>query len=289
MVVTGKRVRQTRRMMRHRLRLSGLLLLVVTAGALAVLSGTRGVAANSPLEQPAPPKLAEHTPEMPKEPAEPAGVMPEEPAPPPPPVEEAWAPVPMGETVADTYFDDVVFLGDSRTDGFRLYSGLNTGTYLYATGATVESVFSKSVDTPQGKMPLLDALAKTSCGKIYVMLGVNELGWVGTDTFRNQAAKMLRQIQTDHPEAVVVIQSLLPVSAEQDAKGSYVNNQRIGVYNQILRELAEELELPYLDVAEAVTDEDGCLRADWNFDGVHLNKAGCQAWLEYLRTHPVTT
>ena len=41
--MTGKRVRQTRRMMRHRLRLSGLLLLVVTAGALAVLSGTRGV------------------------------------------------------------------------------------------------------------------------------------------------------------------------------------------------------------------------------------------------------
>ena len=202
--------------------------------------------------------------------------------------EEAWAPVPVGEAVEDTYFDDAVFLGDSRTDGFRLYSGLNAGTYLYATGATVESVFSKAVDTPQGRMPLLDALAKTDCGKIYVMLGINELGWVGTDTFRNQAAKMFQRIQADHPDAVVVIQSLLPVSAKQDAKGSYVNNQRIGVYNQILRELAEELELPYLDVAEAVTDEDGCLRADWTFDGVHLNKAGCQAWLEYLRTHPVT-
>ena len=39
--------------------------------------------------------------------------------------------------------------------------------------------------------------------------------------------------------------------------------------------------------AEAVADETGCLRADWNFDGVHLNVKGCQAWLEYLRTHPV--
>ena len=285
MVVTGKRVRRTRRMVRHRLRLSGFLLLAVAAGALAVLSGTRGAAANSPLEQPTPPKLTEPVPE----PEEPVGVMPEETVPDAPPAaEEAWAPVPVGEAVEDTYFDDAVFLGDSRTDGFRLYSGLNAGTYLYATGATVESVFSKAVDTPQGRMPLLDALAKTDCGKIYVMLGINELGWVGTDTFRNQAAKMFQRIQADHPDAVVVIQSLLPVSAKQDAKGSYVNNQRIGVYNQILRELAEELELPYLDVAEAVTDEDGCLRADWTFDGVHLNKAGCQAWLEYLRTHPVT-
>lgn len=40
-------------------------------------------------------------------------------------------------------------------------------------------------------------------------------------------------------------------------------------------------------MAEAVTDENGCLQADWNFDGVHLNVKGCQAWLEYLRTHPV--
>ena len=42
-----------------------------------------------------------------------------------------------------------------------------------------------------------------------------------------------------------------------------------------------------MNVAEAVTDENGCLRAEWNSDGVHLNVKGCQAWLEYLRTHPV--
>ena len=42
-----------------------------------------------------------------------------------------------------------------------------------------------------------------------------------------------------------------------------------------------------MDVAEAVPDENGCLRAEWNSDGVHLNVKGCRAWLEYLRTHPV--
>ena len=89
-------------------------------------------------------------------------------------------------------------------------------------------------------------------------------------------------------KAVLVIQSILPVSARQDAKGSYVNNQRIIAYNQVLRELAEQYGAVYLNVGEAVADENGYLRADWNFDGVHLNVAGCQAWLEYLRTHPVT-
>lgn len=187
----------------------------------------------------------------------------------------------------DTYFDDVVFLGDSRTEGFKLYSGLGHGTYLHAVGATVESVFTKAVETEQGKMPLLDALAELECGKIYVMLGVNELGWNGTDIFRNQCGKMIDRIQEDHPQAEVVLQSIIPVSAKQEAKGSYVNNERIAAYNQVLLELAEEKDCPYVNVAEAVVDEDGFLRADWTFDGVHLNVAGCQAWLEYLRTHPV--
>ena len=191
------------------------------------------------------------------------------------------------EPVEDTYFDDAVFLGDSRTEGFHLYSGLKTGTYLYATGATVESVFSKSVSTPLGRMPLLDALEKTACGKIYVMLGVNELGWNGTDTFRNQSAKLIERLQADHPETQIVLQSILPISARQEEKGTYVNNERIAVYNQVLQELAETYGVTYLTVAEAVADEDGFLRADWNFDGVHLNQEGCQAWLAYLRTHPV--
>lgn len=309
--MAGKRVRQTRKK-----RLG--LLVLAAAGALLFLGGPRGAAANSPLEQEAPPGLEETARITPEKPGpsdrgdlsssdvtkalleKPKAVMPEEdvpessteemsaPAAKDIPAEDPSPVVEESEPVEDTYFDDVLFLGDSRTEGFHLYSGLKTGSYLYATGATVESVFTKSVNTPKGKMPMLDALAQMDCGKIYVMLGVNELGWNGTDIFRNQTAKMIERIEADHPDAALVIQSILPVSAKQDAKHSYVNNQRISAYNQVLQELAEQYELPYLNVAEAVSDENGYLRADWNFDGVHLNKAGCQAWLNYLRTHPVT-
>ena len=66
-----------------------------------------------------------------------------------------------------------------------------------------------------------------------------------------------------------------------------MNNSRILAYNEAIMELAQEKDCPYLNVAEAVTDENGCLRADWTFDGVHLNTAGCRAWLDYLRTHTV--
>lgn len=52
-------------------------------------------------------------------------------------------------------------------------------------------------------------------------------------------------------------------------------------------ELAEETGCDYVNIAEAVTGEDGCLPAEMSFDGVHLNRAGCHAWLDYLRTHSV--
>lgn len=260
-------------------RLPAMLVLLVAMAAMMASGDPRSVAVNSPVETEPVLISAQSTAEV--TPLHSIDVVAEEPEEPEESLVEESAPV------EDTYFEDAVFLGDSRTEGFALYSGLEEGTYFCAVGATVESVFSKAVETEVGRLPLLDAMAETACGKIYVMLGVNELGWAKTETFRTQYAKLIDRLRTDHPEAEVIIQSILPVSAKQEEKGSYVNNTRIAEYNEILQELANEKGCPFLNVAEAVSEEDGTLRADWNFDGVHLNPKGCRVWLEYLKTHSV--
>lgn len=277
MSVTGKRMRKNP----HGWMLAAVLLLAA-AGLLAVHSHqTAAVPPEEPAQEepsvtviPAEPEL----PELPEGPVE------EEPVP-----EKPWGPVAESAPVDDSYFDDVAFVGDSRTDGFRLYSGLNRGTYFCVTGETVAS--ATELENWKGengkKVSLAEAVAAADCGKIYLMLGVNELGWKGTDIFRGHAENLIRRLKADHPDAKLVIQSLLPVSTEQDAKGSYVNNQRILAYNQVWRELAEENGCAYVDVAEALAGEDGCLPEELSFDGVHLNRAGCRLWLDYLRTHSV--
>lgn len=271
--MTGKRIR--RKPGRHWLLLAALL----AAGALAAAAGRSPAAA--PAENP--PQEEQPVTVLPAEPEIPADV------PADVPEEMPWTPVQESEPVDDSYFDDVAFVGDSRTDGFRLYSGLERGTYFCVTGETVASATDmENWKTEDGrKISLADAVAAADCGKIYLMLGINELGWNGTDIFRSHAENLLRRLQADHPDAEIVVQSLLPVSAEQDAKGSYVNNQRILAYNQVWMELAEETGCDYVNIAEAVTGEDGCLPAEMSFDGVHLNRAGCHAWLDYLRTHSV--
>ena len=282
----GKRVKK-------RSRVPALLALTAAVTLTLAAVASRGAAADSPLREAAEPAVGAQQPiERPagrpaeKEPAEQPeslqrkAVMPEEPLP--------FAPVPESDPVDDAYFEDTAFLGDSRTEGLQLYSGLKTGKFYHAVGATVESVFSKDVETSAGKMPLLDAMAEEDFGKIYVMLGVNELGWSKTETFHDQYALVIDRLRLDHPDAVIVLQSIMPVSAKQEAKKSYVNNERIAVYNEVIYQLAEEKGCAFLDTASAVTDESGCLRKEWNSDGVHLNKKGCEAWLAYLRSHPVT-
>ena len=272
--MAGKREKKEKK-----LRLPGALMILAALAVMLSMGGPRGVAVNSPAEtvEPELPPVVETAEEAAVPAAEPEMIQ-----------EDVWAgPVPESAQVEDTYFDDVVFLGDSRTDGLRLYSGLQHGTFLCSTGATVESVFSKAVETPAGELPLLDALAALDCGKIYIMLGINELGWNGTETFRTQSTELIQRLQKDHPDAEIVIQSILPVSAKKDAEGRYVNNGRIKEYNQVWLELAEEFDVAYLNVAEGVAGEDGLLPSELCYDGVHLNKAGCRMWLDYLRTHAV--
>ena len=274
--MVGKRVKK------KKMRLPAVVVLLAAMMTVLTTAGPRGAAADSPLESPLEPAAETVAPVARPVPAETEKTLPETDDPP-----EPFAPVPEGGPVEDTYFEDTAFLGDSRTEGFHLYSGLKTGAYYCSVGATVESVFSKAVETPAGKMPLLDAMAEEDFGKIYVMLGVNELGWNGTEIYHNQYAKLIDRLREDHPDSLVVLQTLIPVSAKQEAKKSYVNNTRIAAYNEVIRQLAEEKQCPYVDVAAAMTDEQGCLRSDWTSDGVHLNTAGCKVWLDYLKTHTV--
>ena len=274
--MVGKRVKK------KKMRLPAVVVLLAAMMTVLTTAGPRGAAADSPLGSLAEPAAESTAPAARPVPAETEKVPPETDDPP-----EPFAPVPEGGPVEDTYFEDAAFLGDSRTEGFHLYSGLKAGAYYYSVGATVESVFSKKVETPAGKMPLLDAMAEEDFGKIYVMLGVNELGWSKTETLHDQYAKVIDRLRSDHPDAEIILQSILPVSAKQEKKKTYVNNGRIAAYNEVIFQLAEEKDCAFVDAAEAVTDENGCLRAAWNSDGVHLNVKGCRAWLEYLRTHPV--
>lgn len=198
------------------------------------------------------------------------------------------APVPLSQPVERSYFDDAVFIGDSLTEELILTTSLsNTTVYAYK-GLMVDTAFTKAV-IRQGeqKVSVMDALAATDFAKVYIMFGINETGWVYSNIFQEKYGAIIDRIREINPDAVIYIQSILPVSQSVSSTHSYITNDRIDEYNGLLRQLAEEKQAYYVDVRQAVMGEDGALPEDAAADGIHPAKSYCEKWLTYLQEHTV--
>lgn len=198
------------------------------------------------------------------------------------------APVPQSPAVEKSYFDDAVFIGDSLTEELILTTSLsNTTVYAYK-GLMVDTAFTKAVIRQGGqKVSVMDALAATDFAKVYIMFGINETGWVYSNIFQEKYGAIIDRIREINPDAVIYIQSILPVSQSVSSTHSYITNDRIDEYNGLLRQLAEEKQVYYVDVRQAVMGEDGALPEDAAPDGIHPVRAYCEQWLSYLQEHTV--
>lgn len=201
-------------------------------------------------------------------------------------------PVPQGEAVDNSYFDDAAFVGDSRTDGFMIYSGIGTGKNLTSNGLSIFKLAEKKALTVGGKKyTLLEALGLESYGKVYLSLGVNELGYYDDQNFYASYCAAIDAIRAVQPNAVIYIQGLIPLNEKQieEANGNKYNltNDHLRVYNDLMRKAAEEKQVAYLDLYAEFADENGALPEGVSRDGVHLVKDACKQWLDYLKTHTV--
>ena len=198
-------------------------------------------------------------------------------------------PVPESDPVEENYLDDAVFIGDSRTEGLLLYTGLtNTTGYTYK-GLMVDTAFTKPVINQNGQMvTVMDALRSTQFSKVYIMLGINELGWAYPDLFIEKYKEILDTIREINPNAIIYVQEILPVTQKVSETHSYITNEKISQYNQMLADMTQEKEVYYLQVSQAVADSQGCLPEDAASDGIHLSPTYCQKWLDYLLCHTVS-
>jgi len=200
-------------------------------------------------------------------------------------------PVPAADVaVTDDYFQDSVFIGDSRTEGFQLFSGPQNATYYTSNGLKVDTIFTRQVvKTANGeKMTIIEALRQKPFKKVYIMLGVNELGWTYSDLFIKKYAEVIAEIKNIEPEAQIYVQSILPVSEKRSQSDEIYNSTNICKYNELIQQMAAEKSLYYLDVAQCVADDKGNLYSDASSDGIHLNKKYCDLWLDYLKLHYVS-
>ena len=201
----------------------------------------------------------------------------------------AWV-VPGSQAVDAGWYDDAVFLGDSRLDGFRLYAGPSGATYFTEAGAKALSIQEKNTErlADGSKVPMLKALEGKTFSKVYLNLGMNNLGDYDLQKeFVDAYADDIDRIRAIQPDCDIYLMTLFPVTAEQEAKGSYVNNRAIDDLNSCIRYLAAQKGTYLLEVDGLLKDENGNLPSEDSFDGIHLTPDACKLWRSYLDTHTI--
>ncbi len=194
-------------------------------------------------------------------------------------------------TVDDSYFDDAVFIGDSRTVGMYEYGGLEeTSTFYASTGLTIYKMFdSKIVAVPgqKKKITVEEALSEKQFAKIYLMIGINEMGTGTVESFMKAYGEAVQHLQQLQPDAVIYLQAIMKVTTDRSGQGDYITNEGIEARNEEIAKLADDEKIYYLDVNPLICDETGGMVASYTYDGVHLKAQYIPIWLDFLKEHAV--
>ena len=191
------------------------------------------------------------------------------------------------QTVGKEYFDDALFIGDSRTVGISEYGDLNNAIFFANTGMSVYNVFEKNVSVPQvGKLKLEQLLTYKKFGKIYIMLGINELGYNQEKTLKKYK-DLLKFIQEKQSNAIIYIEANLHVTAERSNKDKTINNININKINNEISQLADNEKIFFIDVNEKFDDENGNLSSNYTQDNVHIYAKYYKEWSDWLSQNAV--
>ena len=205
-----------------------------------------------------------------KQPAASVTAAPEETAEPTPTPE----PTPLQFTTVDaSYFDDALFIGDSRTVGIAEYGSLKNATYFADVGLNVYVAQTK-------------AIAVKTFGKVYIMLGINELG-NDLDDITAKFSSLIDTVRAAQPDAIIFVEANLHVGPSRSSTDATFNNPRIDKLNEKLAALADGKTIFYIDINELFDDENGNLRADASGDSTHVYAKYDLDWCDWLCTKSI--
>ncbi|MBQ4293265.1 MAG: hypothetical protein II754_01275 [Lachnospiraceae bacterium] len=205
--------------------------------------------------------------------------------------EEEEAPFEIGQA-PDRYFSDALFVGDSRTDGLAMYSSLKQeAEFASKTSLSIYHLFDWRLihRTPagqKGERLLTEILAEKQYKKVYLSVGINELG-TSLSNYLEAFRKAVETIRSLQPDAVIYVEAIMRVTERKSASDGTINNPNIAERNQALSALAEEEEDFYIDMNEAVCSDGVNLDAGLTNDGVHLKASEYEHWVGFLRSHAV--
>ncbi len=210
--------------------------------------------------------------------------------------------VPQRAAVTADYFSDACFIGHSLVCGMQNYFGLTDTDYYAVNGISAKSMLTwddfeltathtdTSGNTVQDTGTLSAALDEHSYGKVYIMLGVNELGPEAyhRQSYYNSMNSLIDLVQKSQPNAVIYLISLSPVSQKCSESRESFTRDNVIAFNAVIKQLCKEKGTYYLNVFDLLCNSNGFLpESSCMTDGIHLLASEYAKMKTYLFTHTV--
>lgn len=175
------------------------------------------------------------------------------------------------------YFEDALFIGDSRTVGLQEYGSLPGASFFATSGMSVYSIFYEEV----ANTSFSSLMQGHRFGKIYVMLGINELGY-DLECTVSEYKDLIEWIRLCQPEAMIYIEANLHVSAERSQSDRIYNNANLDAFNDRISDLADGKQIFYLDVNPLFDDGAGNLADAYTVDNTHVLGKYYRTWSDWI-------
>lgn len=194
------------------------------------------------------------------------------------------------------YFEDALFIGDSRIEGLYDFGGLEGADFCYKQGITsftiMQEVLQRGDNYPGN---LRETLEEKEYKKVYIMLGINELGKGFCYEYAEQMNQLIQYVHEYQDNAVVIVLGIMYVTDEYSQAEDVYNNDNINARNSLVAQYIDGRDTMYLDVNPAVqvknTDKKTgkttgySLNPEYTNDGIHLTAEHYGILVDYLRSH----
>lgn len=165
---------------------------------------------------------------------------------------------------------NVVFFGDSHTAG---------GDFQKAFPDVKSLNLGYVGEDTKGMLRRVETIAAVQPKKIFLMAGINGLKNQSLSDFKYWYTALVDSIRTAVPNAELYIESILPVAASSD----YCDNVKIREANTIIKHIAQERNITYIDLHTAYADKE-TLPENMSYDGLHLTDDAYNIWYEAIKT-----
>lgn len=184
--------------------------------------------------------------------------------------------------VDESWFDNVLFIGDSRVVGLREYARSGNAEYFCDVGMTVFSYKDKSLSDRNFTSQTLDyLLSNRQYDKIIINFGLNEAGYP-LSSFQLAYSKFVDMVRQKQPHAIIILQGVMSVTRGMAATASYFTPAYLGQMSAYIQSRCDGQTIYYIDCNAYFADEEGYLYNSITNDGYHPTGSGYRHWRDWI-------